>query len=173
MVESRFSAPGGAIDESVTRADITSGRQDHETFGEQDAPTINRRLRHATLEQMRRGSVTARLSVAATAGVLVLAACGGGAGGDGESESGGESAGESADVPAAEAGEAAGASEAGEATEFAGVDLGSETLDPASDVPTNLFPDLVVDDVSRGKKVNLRNLIPSEKPVLVWMWAPF
>lgn len=132
---------------------------------------MNKRLRQARLEQMRRGSVTARLSVAATAGVLVLAACGGGGGG--ESESGGESAGESADVPAAEAGEAAGASEAGEATEFAGVDLGSETLDPASDVPTNLFPDLVVDDVSRGKKVNLRNLIPSEKPVLVWMWAPF
>ena len=128
---------------------------------------MTRQLRQARLGQMRRGSVTARLSVAAAAGVLVLAACGGG-----DSESGGESAGEPADVPA-EAGEAAGASEVGEATEFAGVDLGSEALDPASDIPTNLFPDLVVDDVSRGKKVNLRNLIPSEKPVLVWMWAPF
>ena len=118
---------------------------------------------------MRRDYVTARLSVAAAAGVLVLAACGGGGG---ESESGGESAAEPADVSAAEAGEATGASEVGEVTEFAGVDLGGEALDTASEIPTNLFPDLVVDDVSRGKKVNLRNLIPSEKPVLVWMWAP-
>jgi hypothetical protein len=112
---------------------------------------------------MRRGSLTARLSIA-TAGALILVACGGGGSG-----SDGDSAEEPADAATAEAGEAAEVSE----ETFAGVDLGGEALDPASDIPTNLFPDLVVDDVSRGKKVNLRNLIPSEKPVLVWMWAPF
>jgi hypothetical protein len=47
-----------------------------------------------------------------------------------------------------------------------------EALDAASDVDTNPLPDLVVADVGRGAEVNLRNVFPAERPVLVWMWAP-
>lgn len=106
---------------------------------------------------MRRGPVTSRLTIGLAAGALLLAACGSGSGDD----SGG-------------AAEAADGQEAVAAVPVAasGVDLGSTEVDPAAEVPTNLFPDLVVDDVVRAKKVNLRNLIPSEKPVLLWMWAP-
>jgi hypothetical protein len=35
-----------------------------------------------------------------------------------------------------------------------------------------VLPDLVVDDVGAGAKVNLASLAPSQRPVLLWMWAP-
>ena len=83
----------------------------------------------------------ARLFAASVGGVLLLAACGGG--GDG-------------DEPAGEASAADGAAESVEtesdAYTTAGVDLGGVEVDPASEVETNLFPDLVVDDIGRGKK---------------------
>lgn len=106
-----------------------------------------------------------RLAVTAVAATLILAACGGGDNGDSTSD--GDAA----------SGDAASSDDSGEEVAAApaaaaGVDLGGEALDPASDVETNLFPDLVVDDVVREKKVNLRNLVPSEKPVLLWMYAP-
>lgn len=41
-----------------------------------------------------------------------------------------------------------------------------------SDIATNPVPDLVVDDVGRGVEVNVRNVFPAERPVLIWMWAP-
>ncbi|MGB0114179.1 MAG: hypothetical protein WBP59_13225 [Ilumatobacteraceae bacterium] len=41
-----------------------------------------------------------------------------------------------------------------------------------SDTDVNILPDVVVDDVTLGNKVNLRNVAPSETPVLLWMWAP-
>ena len=47
-----------------------------------------------------------------------------------------------------------------------------ETLEPGSDTAANPLPDLVVDDVGRGVDVNLRNVFPAGRPVLVWMWAP-
>jgi hypothetical protein len=45
-------------------------------------------------------------------------------------------------------------------------------LDPAADMAANQLPDVVVDDVGRGNKVNLRNLAPADTPILLWMYAP-
>jgi ABC-type glycerol-3-phosphate transport system substrate-binding protein len=41
-----------------------------------------------------------------------------------------------------------------------------------SDVVANQLPDVVVDDVTLGNKVNLRNVAPADTPILLWMWAP-
>lgn len=43
---------------------------------------------------------------------------------------------------------------------------------PESEIPTNLLPSVVVDDLQQNNKVNLRNIIPSDRPVVLWMWAP-
>ena len=45
-------------------------------------------------------------------------------------------------------------------------------LDPESDTATNQLPDVVVDNVTLGNKVNLRNAAPADTPILLWMWAP-
>lgn len=45
-------------------------------------------------------------------------------------------------------------------------------LSAASDFAENALPDLQVDDIRRKTKVNLRNVFPAERPVLVWLWAP-
>lgn len=52
-----------------------------------------------------------------------------------------------------------------------GRELG-EDLRAESAASENPLPDLLVDDIRRGTKVNLANLIPAERPVLVWAWAP-
>ena len=36
----------------------------------------------------------------------------------------------------------------------------------------NEVPDAALDDVATGDAVSLRSLIPAEKPVLFWFWAP-
>ena len=108
-------------------------------------------------------SFRARLLAASVGGVLLLAACGGGGGG-GDSADGANADGGSTDIEAESA--------ETEIYTTAGVDLGGVEVDPASEIETNLFPDLVVDDIGRGKKVNIRNIVPSDKPVLLWMWAP-
>ena len=41
-----------------------------------------------------------------------------------------------------------------------------------SDTPTNQLPDVVVDNVTLGNKVNLRNTAPADTAILLWMWAP-
>ncbi len=41
-----------------------------------------------------------------------------------------------------------------------------------SDIDTNVLPDVVVDNVTTSSRVNLRNVVPSATPVLIWMWAP-
>ena len=46
-------------------------------------------------------------------------------------------------------------------------------LRPESDVPTNLLPSVEVHDVGQDRTVNFRNIFPAERPVLLWMWAPF
>ena len=46
------------------------------------------------------------------------------------------------------------------------------SIDPATDVATNLLPDLVVDNLEDDNKVNLRNFGAGDKPILLWMWAP-
>ena len=45
-------------------------------------------------------------------------------------------------------------------------------VQPNSDIDTNVLPDVVVDNVTTSTKVNLRNVIPADTPVLIWMWAP-
>lgn len=52
------------------------------------------------------------------------------------------------------------------------VDLLGDTVVPEAEIPSNLLPAVVLDDLSSGRKVNFRNLIPQELPVLLWMWAP-
>ncbi|WP_051071252.1 hypothetical protein [Ilumatobacter coccineus] len=52
------------------------------------------------------------------------------------------------------------------------VDLvGAEVL-PSAEIDTNQLPSVVVDDLTNDRKVNFRNLVPQDKPVLLWMWAP-
>lgn len=46
-------------------------------------------------------------------------------------------------------------------------------LQPESDVPTNLLPPIEVHDVGQDRMVNFRNIFPAERPVLLWMWAPY
>jgi len=112
--------------------------------------SVNRRARVAAVGQTVAMSGTSsrslrRRTVAALfAGGLVLAACGGGS-----DSSGGASTGTDAPAPP-------------DVTE----------LDPASDTPTNQLPDVVVDDLINGNKVNLRNFAPADTAILVWMWAP-
>jgi hypothetical protein len=43
---------------------------------------------------------------------------------------------------------------------------------PESEIETNILPDVVLDNVTLSNKVNLRNITPSDKVVLLWMWAP-
>jgi hypothetical protein len=45
-------------------------------------------------------------------------------------------------------------------------------VDPAADVVANQLPDAVVDNVTLGNKVNLRNVVPADTPILLWMYAP-
>lgn len=80
----------------------------------------------------------------------MLAACGGGSDSSAATSDGGESA-----APAVEA---------------TPDDL---AVEPASEIETNILPDVVVDNLILNNKANLRNVIPSDKVVLLWMWAPF
>lgn len=95
-----------------------------------------------------------RVVSATLAGAFVLAACGGG----GDSDTGGDSS-----------------SAANETEEVAEVAATPDevAVDPESDIESNILPDVVVDNLTLNNKVNLRNVIPSDKVVLLWMWAPF
>jgi hypothetical protein len=91
---------------------------------------------------MRLRPIRSRLAAVVGGSVLVLAACGGG-------ESSGESAGSTLPAPP-------------DVVE----------VDPAADTAANQLPDVVVDDIVAGNKVNVRNLAPSDTPILLWMLAP-
>lgn len=85
----------------------------------------------------------------------------------GESTPGAEPAGADAETaPDADPGAAPVGSSAGL------VDLVGPDVVAASEIETNELPDVVVDDVSTGRQVNFRNLVPQDKPILLWMWAP-
>ncbi len=107
----------------------------------------------------------------AVAGTIVLSACGGG---DDGASAGGEP------LPAVTDDAAAGASEGVDepaadqpvALTGAQVDLVGTDVLPEAEIATNLLPSVVLDDVTTGRKVNFRNLIPQDKPVLLWMYAP-
>lgn len=47
------------------------------------------------------------------------------------------------------------------------------TLRTESDVSTNLMPPVEVHDVGQDRMVNFKNIFPAERPVLLWMWAPY
>ena len=62
-------------------------------------------------------------------------------------------------------------------------DNGSEAVDtpappdevevtPEAEAATNQRPDVMVDDLIAGNQVNVRNLAPNDKPILLWMYAP-
>ena len=89
-----------------------------------------------------------RVAAGTLAGALVFAACGGSD--DASSSDDATSEGAEATAPPDD------------------VDVG-----PASDTAANQLPDVVVDDLQLGNKVNLRNFAPSDTPILLWMWAPY
>ena len=45
-------------------------------------------------------------------------------------------------------------------------------VSPEADAATNQLPDVIVDDLIAGNQVNVRNLAPNDKPILLWMYAP-
>lgn len=45
-------------------------------------------------------------------------------------------------------------------------------VQPQAQFESNPFPDLVVNDVGKGTQVNVANILPSDRPVLLWAWAP-
>jgi len=106
---------------------------------------------------------------AALAGAFVLAACGGGSDST-DSEASSDEA-----LPAVEATSDAGADNAAAAAPVTGAgfaDLVGPDIVPAAENGINPLPDVVVDDLTNDRKVNFRNLVPQDKPVLLWMYAP-
>ena len=81
------------------------------------------------------------------AGGLVVAACGGDDAGDGDA---GAAVGDVVEAPADDGAEAS----------------------PDEAVAVNQLPDVVVDDLIAGTEVNVRDLAPSDRPILLWMYAP-
>ena len=117
--------------------------------------------------------IRGRLAALGVGAAMVLAACGGSDDmSSGAVASGGVGPAEDVSAVPSDAASESQADGGGDVLTTGGVDLGDETVAPAAEIETNRFPDLVVDDVGRGKKVNLRNLIPADKPVLLWMYAP-
>lgn len=111
-----------------------------------------------------RSQLTTRRRVTAglVAGTLLLAACGGS---DEASDAGSGEA-----LP--EVDESTDTGTATAAPSASAVDLVGTDVLPESDVESNLLPNVIVDDINTGRKVNFRNLVPQEKPILLWMWAP-
>ena len=46
-----------------------------------------------------------------------------------------------------------------------------DATDPPAEVVEPL-PDVSVQDVGAGAQVNLASLLPADRPILLWMWAP-
>ncbi len=56
-----------------------------------------------------------------------------------------------------------------------GGETGAVAPPPAGSGSTDLagvLPDLSVTDVESGSEVSLRSLVPADRPVLLWFWAP-
>lgn len=45
-------------------------------------------------------------------------------------------------------------------------------VQPEAQFEGNPFPNLVVDDIGKDARVNIANILPSDRPVLLWAWAP-
>lgn len=48
----------------------------------------------------------------------------------------------------------------------------SPSVAPQAPAAASVLPDLSVDDVAAGTKVDLSSLAPADRPLLVWFWAP-
>ena len=158
------------------------------------------RSRNAPRSAPAQGRRRRRLASGALAGTLVLAACGGGdepASGSeaavelpdadadtGEATASGQADGnagvdaatepetEAVDAPDTDVDTEADVEAAPAQASDGRVDLvGADVLD-SSEIPTNLLPDVVLDDLTNERKVNFRNLVPQDKPILLWMYAP-
>lgn len=108
-----------------------------------------------------------RVTAGLVAGTLLLAACGGAD--DGTDAGSGE---EPAQVEGTDSGDGAQADTGSAPSAPTAVDLVGVDVLAASDFEGNLLPDVVVDDINTGRKVNFKNLVPQEKPILLWMYAP-
>jgi len=106
-----------------------------------------------------------RLVLLAAGASIVLAACGGGDGEDADALP-------SAETPADAESDASTAPVDPTQLLPTQVDLIGEAVQPSSEIESNLLPAVVLDDVTTGRKVNFRNLVPQDKPILLWMYAP-
>lgn len=118
---------------------------------------------------MRRPSL--HLTGLAAAGLLVLGACGGGSADPGA----GAGAGAAVTVTTAPATSATTAARATTAT--AGpADTSAPTTgaSPSSGAPAapSPLPDVTVLDAGTGADVALAGLLPADRPLLIWFWAP-
>lgn len=115
-------------------------------------------------------AVHRRLAPIVVGGTLVLAACGG-------SDDSSASLPDVQSEAASDADSDSSGGDAGGAVDPASlldtqVDLVGEEVLPAAEIESNLLPSVVLDDVTTGRKVNFRNLVPQDKPILLWMYAP-
>ena len=118
-----------------------------------------------------------RLAAGAVAATLIVAACGGGSDSSGSgAESGEPLPGVDAEVRddavADTVDETSAETETTPAVGAGYVDLVGPDVVPAAEIDTNVLPSVVVDDLNNDRKVNFRNLVPQDKPVLLWMYAP-
>lgn len=100
-----------------------------------------------------------RLPALAIVAITLLAACGSVASGEGSQDAAVEPAAAAASAPA-EPDSPSAAAQGPVATD----------LPPVS--PDSLVPAVDVVDVRTGDTVNLGSVVPSDKPVLLWAWAP-
>ena len=140
------------------------------------APTAPCGAQHSMVMRTTRASRRRAFLAVAAAGALAFAACGGDESADSVATSP-ETAAPPSEVAAEPAGEVSddGGDDGAPASsryDDGGLDLVGVEVGAPSNVETNPFPDLVVDDLNRDKQVNLRNAIPGERPVLLWFWAP-
>ena len=102
----------------------------------------------------------ARRSAAAAVATLLLAACGG-ASTTAQSPTGPASTNPAPTLPSLDGSQPAATSPSP-----------MPEREPTGGTSASVLPDLVVDDVGAGAKVNLATLAPAPQPLLVWFWAP-
>ncbi len=100
-----------------------------------------------------------RLPALAVVAITLLAACGSVASGEGSPDSAVEPVAAAASAPAAPESPSAAAQ-------------GPVATDLPAVSPDSLVPAVDVVDVRTGDTVNLGSVVPSDKPVLLWAWAP-
>ncbi|MCC6436023.1 MAG: hypothetical protein IT196_13390 [Acidimicrobiales bacterium] len=129
------------------------------------------RRRTRTVNALRRRTPIPLLALLAGS-ALALAACGGAAG-----ESAGSGSSAATGGPAATGGSATSATQPSSASTASGDTAVPPATAPAGAAAATLtgdnpLPALDVTDVSPGAPVALAELLPADRPLLVWMWAP-